>query len=70
MGTVGVTVSSAKTSIQEQIMEELRAASDGMTARQIEDKLKRSRSAVFAALAALSESNQVTKDGLLYRSSE
>ena len=69
IGTYGVTVSAAKSPIQEQILDALRSAPGGMVARQIEDKLKCSRSAVFSALAALSQSDQVTKDGALYRAS-
>jgi hypothetical protein len=71
IGTVGVPVSSsARPSIQEQCLETLRATPGGMTARQLEDKLQCSRRAIFSALAALVQSNQVAKDGLLYRARE
>jgi hypothetical protein len=63
-------VSSARSSIQEQVLEACRSAADGMTARQLEEKLGCSRRAVFAALAALVQSRQATKDGSLYRAGE
>ena len=68
IGTVGVTVSSsARPSIQDQVLEALRGSPNGLAARQIEESLKCSRRAVFSALTALSQSDQVAKDGLLYR---
>ncbi|MGB6772818.1 MAG: hypothetical protein WBE45_00445 [Terriglobales bacterium] len=70
VGTVGVTVSSTRPSIQEQVLEALRSAAGGMTARQVQYKLECSRRAVFAALSALAEEGRATKDGSLYRAGE
>ena len=58
---------SAKPSVQDQIVGALRAAPNGLTARQIGEALGFTTRWVFSALAALTKSGQVTKDGPLYR---
>jgi hypothetical protein len=65
---VGVAVDeNSKRPIQEQILDELRSEPEGMTARQISDKLECTRQWVFSALNSLLKSQQVTKSGIVYR---
>jgi hypothetical protein len=62
----GLTVA-AQPSVQEQIMEALRLAPGGMTARQIGEKVECTRQWVFTSLAAMVRAKQVSKDGAVYR---
>ncbi len=65
-----VPVATNKPSVQDQVLDALRTAPDGMTARQISEALDCTRQWVFSALAGLMKSKQVKKDGFLYQISE
>jgi len=59
--------STAKTPISEQALKALRAAPDGLTAREVGEKLSISRQWVFTVLGNLLKAEKIEKRGTLYR---